>query len=167
MKPYILFVYKFLVLFMPDTKFFSLKSRILRIAGAEIGSNVRICSSATILGNGTLVIGDNTWIGHQSLLISSSSIIIGANVDIAPKVYLGTGTHVIDAKSDNVAGEGLSKDIVIEDGCWLGISAIVLPGVTIGFKSVIAAGSVVSKNTESFCIYGGVPAKLIKKIESR
>lgn len=48
---------------LPETKFFGLKRKCWRLAGAEIGDNVRICSSAKILGAGELVIGSNTWIG--------------------------------------------------------------------------------------------------------
>ncbi|KQK27502.1 acyltransferase [Chryseobacterium aquaticum] len=164
MNTVVLHIYNNLAMFLPETKFFRFKNFLLKFAGVKIGKNVRICSSAKILGNGTLSIGNDTWIGHQCLIISSSNISIGSNIDIAPRVYIGTGTHIIDLKSDNIAGEGLSKDIIIGSGSWIGVNTTILPGVAIGEKNIIAAGSVVAKSTESNNMYGGVPTKLIKNL---
>ena len=63
------------------------------------------------------------------------------------------------------AGNAKSGDIIIEDGSWIGIGAIILPGVTIGKGSIIAAGSVVKENVEPNSLVGGVPAKLIRYLE--
>jgi acetyltransferase-like isoleucine patch superfamily enzyme len=160
----ILYFYNCITLVLPETKLFGFKNAILRLAGVEIGKNVRICSSTKILGNGKLSIGDNTWIGQQGLIISSSNIIIGSNIDIAPRVYIGNGTHVIDLNSANIAGAGISKDINIGDGSWICVNCTILPGVNIGVKNIIAAGSTVAKSTENNSMYGGVPTKLIKKL---
>ncbi len=54
--------------------------------------------------------------------------------------------------------------IIIKEGAFIGMNSIILPGVTIGKNCIIAAGSVVSKSTEDNTVYGGVPAKFIKKI---
>jgi acetyltransferase-like isoleucine patch superfamily enzyme len=164
MNTLVLFLYNLLTKIIPETKLFSFKNTILRIAGAKIGHNVRICSSTIILGNGKLVIGDNTWIGHQGLIISSSNIEIGSNIDIAPRVYIGTGTHVIDINSVNVAGAGISKNVKIGNGSWIGVNCTILPGVSIGEKNIIAAGCVVNKTTANNNMYGGIPAKLIKNL---
>lgn len=150
--------------FLPETRFFALKCWLLKRAGVKIGKNVRICSSAKILGNGKLAVGDNTWIGHECLIICSSNIKIGSNVDIAPRVYIGTGTHIVDVNSKNVAGAGISKDVVVGDGCWIGVNSIILPGVSIEEKVIVAAGSVVTKDILTLNLVGGVPAKPIKKI---
>ncbi|MCM4155369.1 acyltransferase [Gramella sp. AN32] len=165
MNSYKLFGIKFVLFFLPETRFFGLKRKLFRFAGATIGENVRICSSVSIIGNGNLSIGDNTWIGHQTCIISSSSIIIGKNVDIAPRVYIGTGTHVVDIKSPNISGAGISENITIKDGCWVCVGSIILPGVELGIKSITAGGSLVNKNVLPFTIVGGVPAKLISKLK--
>lgn len=149
---------------LPETRCFGLKRRLLRWAGAKVGRNVRVCSSVSIYGCGGLEIGDNVWIGHNSIIVCSSKVLIGANVDIAPMVFIGTGSHKIDPKGDHVAGVGVSKDITIGNGAWLGARSTVLPGVTIGDKCVVGAGSVVTKATESMKIYAGVPAKLLKDV---
>lgn len=123
-----------------------------------MGKNVRVCSSAMIIGSGALEIGDNTWIGHRVLISSSSSIYIGHNVDVAPNVYIGTGTHTIDIEGERIAGEGISKDIVVNDGAWLCTGCMILPGVTIGEKCVVAAGAVVTHSSEAKKLLAGVPA---------
>jgi acetyltransferase-like isoleucine patch superfamily enzyme len=147
---------------MPETKCFRSKRILYRLAGVKIGMNVRICSSVTILGNGLLSMGDNTWIGHQTCIISTSSVVIGNDVDIAPRVYLGTGSHEIDIETPGIAGKGINKDIEISNGCWIGAGAIVLPGAFLGEKSIIAAGAVVKGVFNPYSLIGGVPAKFIK-----
>ena len=57
------------------------------------------------------------------------------------------------------------KPIIVGDGCWIGANSLIMPGVTIGNGVVIAAGSVVTKDCESDCLYGGVPAKKIKEFK--
>lgn len=117
------------------------------------------------LWGGYLSIGDNTWIGNQVLIVSSSAIKIGANIDIAPRVFIGTGTHTIDVNSDHVAATDISKDIVIGDGCWLCANAVILPGVTLGNKCVVAAGAVVTRSFNDKKLIGGIPATVIKELE--
>ncbi len=80
----------------PETRCFSIKRSLLRLVGYEIGHDVRVCSSARFLGAGHIILKEGTWIGHESMLVSTSLISVGAKVDIAPKVYIGTGTHIVD-----------------------------------------------------------------------
>ncbi len=149
---------------LPETRCFGVKRLLLRLAGHNISEGVRWCSSVRILGAGKIQIGRNTWIGHESIIVASSNVQIGACVDIAPRVYIGTGTHKIDIEGERIAGEGVSKDIVINDGAWLCAGCIILPGVKIGRKSIIAAGAVVNKDVISKCVYAGVPAKNVKTL---
>lgn len=152
--------------FLPETKCFSLKTKLLRWSGAHIGKKVRICSSVKIYGSGEIIIGDDVWIGHQCLLVTTSKISIGSHIDIAPKVYIGTGTHKIDKEGLHSAGDYQNIDVIIKDGVWLCTGCTILPGVIIGTKSIVAAGAVVNKNVDPFSIVGGVPAKTIKKIKN-
>ena len=66
---------------------------------------------------------------------------------------------------NHTAGEGFYKDIIINDGVWIGMNSIILPGVTIGKKAVVAAGSVVTKNVPDYCIVAGNPAKIIRELK--
>lgn len=164
MFPRRLFLIFLLFPLLPTTRAFALKRALLRWAGATIGDNVRICSNVRIYGNGQLTIGENTWIGHETLIICSDRVTIGKNVDVAPRCYIGTGTHVIDTNSPNVAGEGVSSPISIGDGAWLCAGAMILPGSRIGCKNVIAAGAIVKRETPDLEMWGGVPAKKIRSL---
>lgn len=145
---------------LPETSCFGLKRLLWRWAGAKVGHNVRICSSAFILGAGELEIGDDTWIGHQVMLIASSRISIGARVDIGPRVYIGTGTHKLQFKGKRCAGENISINILIEDGCWLGANVTILPGVKIQKMTMVAAGAVVTSSFSGYSLLAGIPAVL-------
>jgi acetyltransferase-like isoleucine patch superfamily enzyme len=112
-----------------------------------------------------LEIGDDTWIGHQVFIASGSSVRVGKCVDIAPKVFIGTGTHELDTEGEHSAGPGINRDVIIDDGVWLGACATILPGTSIGHKSVVAAGSVVSRDVPERKIVGGVPAKILKNLD--
>lgn len=138
---------------------------MLKLAGAKIGRNVKISSSLKVYGAGTLEVGDNTWIGYQTLIVASSSVVIGANCDIAPRVYIGTGTHLIDVNSDHIAAKDISMDVCIGNGCWLCTNSVILPGVKIGKKSVVAAGAVVTKTfNDNNILIAGVPAEKKKNL---
>lgn len=159
-----LYFYNIIRNFIPETRGFGIKRLILRLCGANIAKGARICSSVRILGSGSLTIGHNTWVGHESIIISSSNIIIGADVDIAPRVYIGTGSHKINTNSIKAAGEGVSADIHIGSGSWLCANSTILPGVSIGESVIVGACALVNANIESKCIVAGIPAKIIKKI---
>jgi galactoside O-acetyltransferase len=58
-----------------------------------------------------------------------------------------------------------AQPVIIEDDVWIGTRAVILPGVRIGYGSVIAAGSVVTKDVPPMTVVAGIPAKPIKKIE--
>jgi acetyltransferase-like isoleucine patch superfamily enzyme len=60
----------------------------------------------------------------------------------------------------------ITKQIVIKRNAWIGAGATILPGVTVGENSVVAAGAVVSKDVPANTIVGGIPAKIIKSIEN-
>ena len=136
--------------FLPETRFFRFKTFLLRWCGATVGENVRINSSAVIVGTGDLVVGDDVWIGAHSYISATGSakIVIGECCDIAPQVSLITGTHLIDITGEHVAGVGLSKNITIGRGCWLGARSIILPGISLADHIVVGAGSVVNQSYE-------------------
>lgn len=87
-----------------------------------------------------------------------SRIRIGSNVRIAPNVRFHAAGH--DPDHPDFADTG--ADIVVEDDCWIGAGALVLQGVTIGRGSVVAAGSVVTRDVPPFSIAGGVPARTLR-----
>lgn len=164
MNSTLLYLVTLVIHMLPSTRLWGMKRALYRFCGVAIHDRVRICSNVTITGHAHLNIGDNTWIGHETFISASDNIHIGSNVNIAPRVYIGTGTHIIDINGASIAGLGCSMPITIGDGSWLCTGSIILPGVNIGKKSIIAAGAVVIGDIPDGQLWGGVPAKFIKKL---
>jgi acetyltransferase-like isoleucine patch superfamily enzyme len=153
---------------LPLTSCYWIKSSLLKAAGIECKSSLRIVSSARIVTL-NVIIGEDTYIGHQVLITGNDlyKIQIGSNVDLAPRVCILSGSHEIDMIGKHSAGSGSGGDVIIEDGVWIGANSTILPGVRIGEKSVIGAGSVVTKDIPPFCISIGNPCKPIKHWDSK
>ncbi len=91
-----------------------------------------------------------------------AKIIIGKNVWIAPNTGIITTNH--DLYDPNKHSPG--KDIIIGDDCWIGMNSVILPGVVIGKKTVVGAGSIVTESfPEGKCVIAGNPAKIIKNLD--
>jgi maltose O-acetyltransferase len=108
------------------------------------------------------VIGEGCEI-NENVFIQGAHI--GRDVLIAPNVSILTTTHNYLDPNIPIKHQGDSSPQVprIESDVWIGRNAIILPGVIIGQGSVVGAGAIVTKNIEPFSVYGGVPAKFIKK----
>jgi acetyltransferase-like isoleucine patch superfamily enzyme len=149
-----------LVRLLPETRCFELKRALYNWAGAVLDKNVRVCSSVVILGNGSLIIGSGTWVGHEAMIVTGSRVEIGSDADIAPRVYIGTGTHETGSHG-KAAGRGLHRDVSIGDGAWIGACALILPGVTVGPGCAVGAGAVVTRSVTSGTKVAGNPAREI------
>jgi len=149
---------------LPPTRLYQVKARLYRWCGYPVHRSARIVSSARIWGTGVVSIGEDTFVGHDVLILTGDApITIGNCVDIAPRVTIVNGSHEIDMNGRHSAGEGYSRPIIIEDGVWIGVGTIVLGGVSIGAKSVIAAGSVVTANIPAGMMAAGVPCRPVKR----
>lgn len=152
-----LFMANRLISLFPASRGFAAKRALLRFAGATVGSNVRIVSSAEFYCSGPLTIGDNSWIGHHCLIAGGDAeIIIGKNVNIAPRVTLVSGSHKIDFDGPTVAGDGYSLPITVADGAWLGAASTVLGGTHVGENVVVAAGAVAKGEIPARTLYKGL-----------
>jgi acetyltransferase-like isoleucine patch superfamily enzyme len=98
---------------------------------------------------------------------ASNGVYIGKNVLIASNVYITDHNHNFENTKIPILKQGIiSKgEVHIMENVWIGQNAVILPGVTIGKNSVIAANAVINCDVPDCTIYGGVPAKFIKKIE--
>jgi acetyltransferase-like isoleucine patch superfamily enzyme len=106
-------------------------------------------------------IGKNVYINHLCSMLDMGTITIGDNVLIAPKVNILTEEHPVNPAERKALS---AKPVVIKNGAWIGAGATILPGVTIGENSVVAAGAVVNKDVPDNTVVGGIPAKIIKTI---
>lgn len=106
-------------------------------------------------------IGKNVFVNHACTFMDRGGIILEDEVLIGPKVNLITTNHPIHPSERRAT---ISHPIVIKKRAWIGAAATIMPGVTIGENSIVAAGAVVTKDVPANTIVGGVPAKLIKTI---
>lgn len=133
-----------------------------------LGSNPIGGDTRTILfakGNGKIRIGDGCGISNATLF-ACDGIMLGNQVLVGggTKIY-DTDFHWLDfGKRMNEPG-GATRPVKIKDGAFIGAHCIILKGVTIGEKSIVGAGSVVTKSIPDGEIWAGNPAKFIRRIE--
>ena len=108
-----------------------------------------------------IVIGENVFINSNCTMQDQGGIYIGDDVLIGHNVCLLTLNHDFDPEK---RGNLHPSPIHIEDKVWLGSNVTVLPGVRIKKGAIVAAGAVVTKDVDENTVVGGVPAKVIKKI---
>ena len=109
-------------------------------------------------------IGKNVFINHKCSFLDLGGITIEDEVQIGPRVNLVTENHPIDPSKRKYLD---LKPIVIRRNAWIGAGATILPGVTVGENSIVAAGAVVNKYVADNTIVGGVPAKILRGIEQK
>ena len=112
---------------------------------------------------GDVIIGDHTRIGLHNTIIGP--VTIGHHVNLAQGITVTALNHNFEDARKRIDEQGVStKPVVIEDDIWIGANAVVLPGVTIGHHSVVAAGAVVTKDVAPHSLVAGVQAKIIKQL---
>lgn len=131
-----------------------------------IGDNVKISKRCSVFGNpeNPLYIGDNTYIGMNTAIVGyARSIRIGKYVSIAQNVNIMSGSGPNNEIMQRIFPSH-REPVVIDDLCWIGASAIIMPGVTLGKACVVGANSYVTKSFDDYSVIGGTPAKLIRKL---
>jgi len=127
------------------------------VLGIQIGKDTAIHMGCFFAGR-NITIGNNTVIARKCYLDGRVGIIeIKNNVSIAPEVCILSLTH----DKDSVSFASVPKPVCLEDYTWIGMRAIILPGVVMEKGSVAGAGAVVTKKVEAYTIVGGNPAKVI------
>lgn len=138
----------------------------------QIGKGFHSGIRVRIWGKQKIIIGENFYIGRDSFI--ESDVIIGNNVIMANRTaIIGRYDHhyqqigvpirlASQIRDEDYNWLGLNSITIIEDDVWIGYGTTILSGVTVQKGSIIAAGSVVTKNVEPYSIYAGVPAKKVK-----
>jgi acetyltransferase-like isoleucine patch superfamily enzyme len=117
-------------------------------------------------GQPTLHIGDGTYIGRFTQINAWRDVAIGRNVLIADRVFISDADHCFRDTSTPIIHQGdtFVAPVRLLDGCWIGIGAVILPGVTVGRNAVVAANAVVTRDVPDFTVVGGIPATVLKNI---
>lgn len=152
------------------------------------GAYLHACPNGITIGPGTIVmhgailhvynfrgmpqsgitIGRDSLVGEYSVIRGQGGVHIGDRVYTSPFAQIISVNHVFDDPTRPFVEQGITAEgIVIEDDVWIGAGAIITDGVRVGRGAVVAAGAVVTTHVEPHTVVGGVPAKLIKKIDGK
>lgn len=135
----------------------------LRTFVAKLDEGAMINSPFYIEFANHLEMGVNSFINYDCIMLNNAMVKLGDNVLVGPKVSFYTAMHPIDAKQRE-QWLVYAKPITVEDNVWIGGSATILGGVTIGKNAIVGAGAVVTKDVEPNTIVVGNPARVLRKI---
>ena len=107
--------------------------------------------------------GDDVFFNFNCVVLDITPVTLGNRVLVAPNVQFYAATHPTDFKERGSLAE-FGKPITIGDDVWIGGSSVICPGVTIGSRAIIGAGSVVTKDIPEDVIAAGNPCKVIRKL---
>ncbi len=135
----------------------SFRKAVYGLGGIGLGEGSVIHTGAVFYTIGNIRIADDSIIGEKAILDGRGGLEIGSHVDIASEVMIYTSQHDIN----DPGFKPVHAKVFVEDYVFIGPRAIILPGVTLGRGSVVAAGAVVTKSVEPYSVVAGVPAKKI------
>jgi acetyltransferase-like isoleucine patch superfamily enzyme len=147
------------------------KGRIRRVSNIQIGNDNAFTEGWFLWPSDEpctykkIVIGDRNYFNRNLMIDSCNYIEIGSNNMFGPDIYITDSNHTFGfgiAPNKNPMKKGKVK---IGDYCWIGAKAIILKDVNLGNYCVVAAGAVVTKSFPDGSLIGGVPARLIRKLE--
>lgn len=156
-------------------------------AVTEVGSRVRTIGAPRIVNYGVMRIGNDVRISSHVVPVELSAgeggeLIIGSgvhinygvsigatkSVHIGDRVRIGPYTRIVDSDFHDIynrALPGKPSPVVIGNDVWIGMNAVILPGVHVGRAAVIGTGAVVTKDVPDFAVVGGVPAKVLRMLD--
>lgn len=142
------------------------RQTILRQLLGHIGQDSIIEPPFYCVYGQNILIGNHVYLNVLCTIVDCNEVHIGHHVMIGPGVQIYTAAHDLRAEA-RIQGWEVAKAIVIEDNVWLGGSAILLPGVTIGRNAVVGAGAVVTRSVPANVVVAGNPARVIREIEQQ
>jgi maltose O-acetyltransferase len=111
-----------------------------------------------------IIVGEKVFFNFNCVVLDVMPVIIGSRTLFGPNVQIYTATHPLNYK-ERATGLESAKPITIGEDVWVGGSVVICPGVTIGDRSVIGAGSVVTKDIPAGVFAAGNPCKVIRELD--
>ncbi len=136
----------------------SIKVQLLRMFGAKVGHGVILKPHIRIKYPWKLKVGNFVWIGEDCWIDNLADVTIGDHCCLSQGSFLLCGNHDFSKTTFDL----MIGDILLEEGVWIGAKSVVCPGVSCHSHSVLAVGSIATKNMDSYSIYQGNPAVKIK-----
>ena len=169
MKHKFLLIYSWLVrsflFFFPDIPvFMRFRGWLYGLGMKNCGNNFQVTHSVFLNSIDRMVVGDNVYIANFCSLIANGIIELGDNVLLGPGVTVSSGNHRYE--NGCLLKESNQKDIKIGHDCWLASNSTIVAGSYLPNSCILAANSVLTNKLdvlEDECIYGGIPARFIKK----
>ena len=117
--------------------------------------------------DGVLRIGDDTSIGQNFIVSCAGSMVIGSHVLISSNVHIGDAIHGYEDPELPVIAQPMSRGyVIVADGAFIGVNAVILPNVRIGRHAVVGAGAVVTQDVPDYCVAAGNPARIIRRYDA-
>ncbi|WP_199913421.1 DapH/DapD/GlmU-related protein [Flagellimonas amoyensis] len=138
-----------------------IRRHLSNLVGYEVDPSTTLYTPLSSNHGLNVKLGKNIFINQNCQMLDLGGITIEDDVLIGPRVNLLSETHPVEVDSRKTL---MAKPIHIKKGAWIGGGATLLPGVTIGEHSVVAAGAVVSKDVSDRTVVAGIPAKKVKSI---
>ena len=141
--------------------------RIVNFGFISIGADTRIVSHL-VKGELCTDEGARLTIGEGAHINYGVSIGATCSVQIGNRVRLGPYCRIVDSDFHDLYDRGLaavSRPVVIEDDAWIGMNAVILPGVHVGRGAIVGTGSVVTKDVPAYTVVGGIPARVLRQLD--
>jgi maltose O-acetyltransferase len=156
---------------IPDFTFPCARARFLAIVGCEVPRGTGVLGHIDLIGPpgsaSNLRIGTGSTICPHARFWLDGPITLGKNVTIGPNAMLCTATHPIGGPTRRMQINVAPRPIVIEDGAWIGLGAMILPGVRVGRGAIVGAGAVVRGDVPQNVIVAGNPAAIVRRLPVR
>ena len=131
------------------------------IVGAKVHESTTLFPPFHTNYGGNISLGERVFVNHACSFLDLGGITIEDDVMIGPQVKITSENHPVEVATRKTM---VPAQVLIRRNAWIGAGATILPGVTIGENSVVAAGAVVTKDVPANTVVGGVPAKVLKTI---
>lgn len=155
---------EYLLRLIPSKLIAPARKALSRRLGAHIGRSVTIGTGVHLIGKQGLRICDGVSVARDVTLDGRGGLTLEEGALIGFESVLLTSTHVSDDQERPIQDQGMfSLPTKVGPRVWLGARVIIQPGVTIGASTIVGSGSVVTRDLDDASVYGGVPARLIKR----
>jgi putative colanic acid biosynthesis acetyltransferase WcaF len=140
-----------------------LRCALLRVFGAKIGRGVVIRANVNVSFPWRLTIGDHVWIGEDVGILTLATVTIESNVCISQRAYLCTGSH--DFRREDFKLQ--VAPIIVREGSWIAAACFIAPGIEIGSRAIVSAGSVVFASVAPKTCVRGNPATVVSEMRRK